>query len=58
MLFLLKFRQIVGEAYIWSSCELLLETNLPQVLPPFDINPIFHILPLDKAKSEILIYKS
>lgn len=48
---LLKFHQAAGEAYFWSSCELLLGTNLPQVLPPFDIILYFTYSPLIKAKS-------
>lgn len=35
----------VKGASFWSSCESLLETNLPQVLPHFDINSTFYKLP-------------
>lgn len=55
MLFSLKFHPTVGGASFWSSCESLLGTNLPQVLPPYDINLcISHTPPLIKAKSEMI----
>lgn len=54
MLFLLNFHQAVWKASVFivcfflfflSSCELLLGTNLPQVLPPFDVILILNLNP-------------